>query len=48
MGCSTAIGGVDTSFAFSAATTAGSGIITIQVTSPSGTDTVYNIPVTVT
>jgi len=48
MGCSTAIGGVDTSFAFSAATTAGSGIITIQVTSPSGTDSVYNIPVTVT
>jgi len=48
MGCSTTIGGIDTSFAFTASTTPGSGIITIQVTSPSGTDTVYNIPVTIT
>jgi hypothetical protein len=48
MGCSTTIGGIDTSFAYTAGTTPASGIITIQVTSPSGTDTVYNIPVTIT
>ena len=47
MGCSTALGGIDTVFSFTAASAAGSGTITVQVTSPSGTDSVYIIPVTV-
>jgi hypothetical protein len=48
IGCSTAIGGIDTGFAYTAGATPGSAVITIQVTSPNGTDTVYSIPVTTT
>jgi hypothetical protein len=48
VGCSNAIGGIDTGFAYTAGSTPGSGVITIQVTSPEGTDTVYSIPVTIT
>ncbi|HVO46937.1 MAG TPA: hypothetical protein VMT29_11430 [Steroidobacteraceae bacterium] len=40
--------GVQIPFSFSAASSPGSGTITIQVTSPNGTNTVFGIPVTVT
>jgi hypothetical protein len=48
IGCNAGLGGQSVGFSVTAASAAGSGNITIQVTSPSGTDTIVTIPVTVT
>ena len=47
IGCNAGLGGQSVGFSVTAATTPGSGNITIQVQSPSGTDTIVTIPVTV-
>jgi hypothetical protein len=47
VGCNSDRGGVTLGGTFTAGTTAGSGNIVVTVTSPSGSTTIYTIPVTV-